>query len=162
MITQERLKEVLHYDPLTGLWTWAQQRGRSPKGTLAGWLSDTTGYLFIRIDRRLVGAHRLAWLYMTGEWPHEVDHKNGSRTDNKWSNLREVTRQQNQQNKCVQSNNKSGLKGASFHKQTGRWRAAIFVAGKQMHLGLFSTPEEAHIAYNIAAKKHFGVYARIS
>jgi hypothetical protein len=119
--------------------------------SVAGGLS-TCGYRRINIDRRLYQAHRLAWLYVHGRWPIvELDHINGVRDDNRLANLREATRAQNNQNLSQRSDNKSGHVGASFHKQTRRWKAQIQVGGQTRHLGLYATPEAAHDAY-LAAK----------
>jgi HNH endonuclease/AP2 domain len=160
-MTQERLKEFLHYDPESGEWTWLPNKhfaGRMRIDRRAG--SKQYGYIDIRFDGVLYKAHRLAWFYMTGILPEKVDHINMKRDDNRWVNLREATNQKNAWNRTVQSNNKIGLKGVSWHKQGSKWRAVIFVEGKQKHLGLWDDPQMAHEAYMAAAKLYHGEFAR--
>ncbi len=162
MITTERLREVLAYDPDTGVFTWRVARGRQSAGAVAGSLNGS-GYLLIRIDRRSYPAHRLAFVYMTGAWPeNEIDHMNLDRADNRFENLREATHSQNMANGRRRSNNTSGLKGAHWRKRNRRWQAQIRVAGRKKHLGYFDTPEEANAAYREAATQHFGKFARAS
>lgn len=110
-ISVERVREVLSYDPLTGIITWAIDMGNQKKGTIAGGMS-TKGYWQIKIDGILYFAHILIWLGMTGEYPiNEIDHKDTNRINNKWENLREATHNENQRNKTLNSNNTSGHKG---------------------------------------------------
>lgn len=116
----------------------------------------------MRLDGKRYLGHRVAWFYMMGEWPVEVDHENLIRDDNRWKNLRPADEFLNKRNTPAYKNNKSGLKGASWHVCSRAWRARIRVAGKEVNLGLFDTPEEANVAYYEAAKKHFGEFARAS
>lgn len=160
-VTQARLKELLRYEPETGVFTWlvAPRRGMFP-GDVAGCWSEPAGWV-IRVDCRLYLAHRLAWLYMTGEWPkNEIDHIDVSRRNNRWANLREATRRQNQANTPKQSNNTSGFKGVSFQRGVNKYRARIKAHGKKMSLGCFDTAEEAHLAYRSAAERIWGEFAR--
>lgn len=114
-----------------------------------------------RFDRRLYTASRLAWLYMTGEWPeNEIDHINLDRSDDRWLNLREATRAQNSFNTPRRSNNMSGAKGAYWHSQHRKWCAHIKIDGELKHIGLFATIDEAAAAYAAAAKLHRGEFAR--
>lgn len=160
MLTVERLRQVLHYDPTTGIFTWLVATARQINaGDIAGSL-DGDGYLAIQIDTRRYKAHRLAWLYVYGVWPiHQVDHKNCRRSDNRVANLREATNQQNSANSSLGRNNSSGFKGV-FCRHNNRWEAAIKVNGKYKSLGCFNTPGDAHTAYEIAAQHHFGEFAR--
>ena len=99
-LTAEWLRAVLDYDPKTGLFHWRIDRGgrKARIGALAGSF-DATGYIQIMIDGKNYKAHRLAWLYVTGNWPiGDIDHLNGERANNRWSNLREATKSINQQN----------------------------------------------------------------
>lgn len=159
MLTAERLRELLKYDPETGLFTWIAFRGsRAPAGGVAG-TKHHSGYLQVKIDGRLYLSHRLAWLYMTGEWPaHQVDHDERDGGDNAWAGLRGASSSQNSANRAVQSNNKLGIKGVNVHR--GMFRAGIQVDGKYKHLGYFQTVAEASAAYAVAAKKYFGEFAR--
>src|SRR6185436_19695973 len=112
-----------------------------------------SGYVAIRVNYVLHYAHRLAWLYVHGDWPPmKLDHVNGNRADNRLHNLRLANDAQNTYNKPAQSNNTSGFKGVSQIKSTGRWRASI----NNQHLGVFSTPQLASDAYEIAALKVHG------
>lgn len=152
-LTQSRLKELLHYDPKTGVFIWKISRGKRKAGSVAGGFSSY-GYVEIRIDTVSYKAHRLAFLFVTGEIPVEVDHINGVRTDNKWVNLRSCTTGENKQNLGgAKSNSKTGLLGSSFHKSSGKYRAAICVDRVITEIGYFATAELAHEAYLKAKAK---------
>ena len=156
MLTAERLRELLHYDPVTGVFTWRLRRGRIMTGSVAGALGSQ-GYVEIRIDYQLHLAHRLAWIYMTGSWPtHTIDHRDLDRGNNTWSNLREATYSQNNCNR--RGRNRTGFKGVRKHGD--RFCAQISVSGVYRHLGVFDTRDSAHAAYVAAAKLRFGEYAR--
>ncbi len=111
---------------------------------------------------KMYKAHRLAWFYMTGEWPpDQIDHIDGDRDNNRLVNLRKATNAQNGANARLSKNNSSGFKGVSFDTSVGRWRASIR-RNRQLHyLGFFNTPEEAHAAYASAAVQLFGEFARM-
>lgn len=160
-LTHDRLKYLVEYNSDTGDFTrLISTSGRSMAGTLCG-DTDSKGYWRLRVDGRRYLSHRLAWFYMTGEWPpSEVDHKNLCRTDNRWSNLRLADAFQNKRNTPAYKNNKSGFKGVSWHTCSHKWRARIRVQGKEVNLGLFDTPEEANLAYKKAALENFGEFAR--
>ncbi len=158
-LTQSRLKELLDYDPETGLFTRRVARGNQRAGDTAGTLIK--GYIAILIDRKPYYAHRLAWFYVYGEWPKdEIDHINRRKADNQIANLREADRSQNMGNQKPSSLSKSGLKGANWRSDTGRWRAKIKLHGRNHYLGYFSTPEEAHATYVKKAQEIFGEFAR--
>ena len=143
-LTIDRLKECLIYVPETGVFTWLVRPGNDKKtnicnakfsGKRAGTI-DTLGYVKIWIDRKQYRAHRLAWLYMTGEWPpHDVDHANMQRDDNRWMNLRSANKSQNGANRSAQINNSTGAKGVTISPNGNAWHARIQVAGKQEYLG---------------------------
>lgn len=149
-ITQARLKELLHYDPLTGIFTWKIQRGPCCIGDIAG-SKHNQGYLTARLDGAAYLLHRLAFLYMTGSFPaDDVDHKNGLRHDNRWENLRSLTRSENNQNIAqARSHNKStGVLGVyPVRNSATSFRAVIKVDGFERHIGCFPTVELASAAY---------------
>jgi HNH endonuclease/AP2 domain len=161
-ITTERLRELLEYDHETGIFTWKLTRnGKAPRKSQAGHISKESGYCLLGIDRRLYRAHQLVWLWETGEWPNsELDHINRNRSDNRFSNLRLATSRQNKVNGPKLSTNTSGFKGVSFNKQRNKWIAQIKVPGKNLALGYFLTPEEAHAVYCEIAKELHGQFAR--
>jgi HNH endonuclease/AP2 domain len=152
-LTPERLREILHYDPATGLFTWRVCRHHRTKiGAIAGCI--TNGYGIIVLDGSIYKMHRLAWAYTYGHWPkNDIDHIDGNGTNNRLLNLRDATRSMNCQNqKRAQKNNKTGLLGVRFRRDNGRYSAQIGVDGKPRYLGLFDTAEAAHAAY-IEAKR---------
>jgi hypothetical protein len=157
-LSQERLKEVLHYDPATGDFTWLVSRHHSRVGRRAGSL-QSNGYVHVKVDCGTYGAHRLAWFYMTGEWPDDqIDHIDRDKANNRWENLRPATNLQNIANRGSWS--KSGFKGV--YKPIGRndYRTEIRINGKRKLLGYFKTPEEAHAVYVKAANDVHGEFAR--
>lgn len=136
MITQERLKELLHYDPDTGFFTWVVSVNRKVKiGDVAGTIGKK-GYVQIQADGKQYKAHRLAFLYMLGYMPeHQVDHKKGVKHDNRWSEIRHVTQICNSQNRKLDARSTSGFVGVGWHKQHRKWRAYIGINGKLIDLG---------------------------
>lgn len=160
-LTQDDLKRVLDYDPATGLFRWRVGRGGRAAGVVAGSL-HSLGYVIIQIDGVLHQAHRLAWLYVKGEWPDcQIDHENLIKSDNRFLNLRPATHGQNRANTgAFLSRNKAGLKGVITRPCGKKFYAMICVRGKKFHLGVFKNPQEAHAAYCAAAVKHHGEYAR--
>lgn len=160
-ITAARLRELVHYSPDTGVLTWIVSYGRARSGAAAG-CRDPSGYWRVQIDGHIYLGHRLAWLYMTGEWPpHNIDHINGDPSDNRLVNLRPATQAENCRNTRLRSNNTSGFKGVYFAKYSQRWAAAIRVDGHLRYLGSFETAEEAHAAYCGAATQFHGEFARL-
>ena len=160
-LTPERLREVLDYNRDTGVFVWAVPTNpRIKVGDVAGCVPER-GYRLVRIDRHPYRAHRLAWLYVYGEWPAvQIDHINGDRADNRLANLREATGAENMQNqRRPQSNNQSGFLGV--RPSGGRWRAAIMVGGRKRYLGCFGTPEKASEAY-VAAKRELHPFSTIT
>lgn len=148
-LTQEELKILFHYDLDTGTFTrLLRTSNKAQVGQIAG-CHSSRGYRVIRVYGKLYPSHRLAWLYVHGEFPAEgLDHINGDKCDNRINNLRLASPSENLQNiRGPFAGNISGLLGASFHKQCNRWSAAIRTKGKRTYLGLFSTPEAAHQAY---------------
>tara|TARA_R110000737_G_scaffold4909_1_gene15897 strand:- start:194 stop:682 length:489 start_codon:yes stop_codon:yes gene_type:complete len=156
MITQEQLKELLHYNPDTGIFSWLNGK---PTGYVVGGLTDR-GYRRIKVCGKLYRAHRLAWLYTNGLFPKDqIDHINGVKDDNRIINLRAATHAENQHNQKIPINNTSGFKGVSWNKIAGKWGSQIYIAGKRKHLGYFTDKVEAHKTYCAAADKYFGKFA---
>lgn len=156
----DRLKSLLAYDAETGAFTWLEPRGGQACGSPAG-CRNRNGYIEITVHRRIHKAHRLAWLYVHGEWPpHEIDHINGDKADNRLANLRPATRAQNVANTALRSDSASGIKGVHWSVASRKWEAQIKLKGKTRHLGLFTNIEEAADAYRCAATECFGDYAR--
>lgn len=153
-LTHERLKELFGYNPETGLFTRLVALAKSSYvGEVAGTL-DPKGYIVLGIDYKLYLGHRLAWFYMTGEWPSKhIDHIDGVRSNNCFANLREASVSENAQNVTKsRKDSKSGFLGVFKHGV--KWTARITINGKTKHLGLFTTPELASEAY-VAAKREF-------
>lgn len=162
----EFLRECLKYNPKTGVLTWLQRPREhfSHQGFHRHWNSrfagkmagcmDSSGYRLIRVwfndQQRQLRGHRIAFALMTGRWPNvEIDHRNGVRSDNRWTNLRESTRQQNCHNLPLYSSNTSGYPGIWYHsgKRRRHWQAFISVNGRRRYLGYHFTAEEAYAAY---------------
>jgi hypothetical protein len=161
-LTQARLRELLHYDPETGEFRWLKRVSRFVRvGSIAGGEHKLGGYSYITMGGRGYPAHQLAWLYMTGKWCRPmIDHHDGNRGNNRWSNLRRATRSENNANRLRQRNNTSGFKGVTLEPTTGKWRARISKDRLRRTLGTFRTPEAAHEAYTAAARRLFGEFAR--
>jgi hypothetical protein len=146
MLTQQELKENLLYNPITGIFIWIKPRKRVKVGNMAGY-KDDEGYIYIRFNKKLYQAHRLAFFYMTGKMPFDIiDHKNNNASDNSWVNLRELDRGKNQQNRIQPSrNNKCGFLGVSPNGK--RFAATIKIEGEHKYLGTFNTPTLASKEY---------------
>jgi len=143
-LTTDRLREMLTYDPTSGIFVWRLNRRRVRAGDIAGSVNHD-GYVRIKVLGAQYFAHRLAWLYMTGEWPiDEIDHKDRKRDNNQWCNLRETDHIGNMQNRVLE--NASGFPGVSLH-QYGGWQSRIRVQGVRKHIGTFESPQDAHKAY---------------
>ena len=174
-ITADALRAALHFEPETGVFTWRGNADRSRSwntryaSTRAGgeWTVPKTGrrYWRVKIGDRLYLAHRLAWLYVHGEWPGQgldIDHINGDGLDNRIANLRLATRSQNIANSKAHRDNATGFKGVSFNREKQKFEAYIYHDGRQRSLGYHDTAEEAHAAYCHAAREVFGEFARSS
>ena len=164
-LTLERLREVLAFDPDTGVFRWmVRLSNRVTIGDVAGCRVRMGGsvYVQIRIGGRLYMAHQLAWFYTNGEWVDLIDHRDLDGENNRLLNLREATPSQNQFNRARQSNNSTGFKGVTFHGASKLYMARITASGKCHLLGYFKTAEEAHGAYAAAAHRLHGEFARLA
>lgn len=146
-LNQSEVQRLLYYDANTGAFTWRVKPCRRIRVGQPAGATNTAGYIVIGISGKLYYAHRIAWFYMTGEWPRQVDHRDGDRSNNAWANLRLATHQQNILNAKLAKNSTSGFKGVSWHRAAGKWSAQIYLNGESKHLGLFTTAEDAHAAY---------------
>lgn len=154
MISYERLHEVLHYDPETGVFKW-KKYGRGRNKDLVAGTKTKYGYIRINIDGNSYMAHRLAWLYTDGYSPeNDIDHKNRVRDDNRRINLREVSRSCNMHNAGLRSDSISGITGVHYFKRTNKWTAEIKINGEKHYLGYFSNKIDAAKARWYAEKKY--------
>ncbi len=144
MISLTEMAKILTYDLNTGRFTYkCKPRAQTEIGDIAGTI-DKEGYRVIKIKNKLYKAHRLAWLFIYGRMPiGQIDHINHNRDDNRIENLRVVNNQENQKNRLINKNNKSGVNGVFWNKLSNKWQARIRVNSKAIHLGLFSTLDEA-------------------
>ncbi len=158
-ITAEHVRERLEYFPSTGVFRWKTNRNSKRVGDVAG--TNVVTAIKIHIAGKVYMAHRLAWLYMTGNFPEDlIDHINLNPLDNRWDNLRAADKRQNAHNCGIRSDNSSGFKGVCWDKRVGKWRADIRLSNTRKHLGMFEDPKAAHDAYVVAAIKYFGEYGR--
>ena len=161
-LTQERLREVISYDPETGEMyrkkCFFKKMANKPAGNVG-----SRGYLQLSVEGNTYPLHRIAWMYMYGKLPDgQIDHIDGNRQNNKISNLRDITQSENLQNlRSAKRSNKVGMLGVSFHAPMGKWKARIKTNGVQTHLGYFNSPEEAHKAY-LAAKRDVHPFGEIA
>ena len=147
------IEDQLTYNPDTGLFKWLEDNHRKKKG----WFSGTdlgNGYLVIKINNKVVRTHRLAWYLMNGAWPkQQIDHIDGNNSNNKLSNLRDVSPAENSQNRRkVRPDSKTGVLGVSYRRE--RYVANIKINGERKCLGTFDTPEQSHQAYLEAKRKY--------
>lgn len=158
--TLEELKERLDYNPETGIFTWKSSRFKTKVGQVAG-AKHSNGYIHICVDGKKYRAHRLAWMFIHGEILDDllIDHRNRIRDDNRIINLRLCNHRSNSFNSKLYSTNSSGYRGVHREKN-GKWRARLSkrINGncREVHLGTYDTPEEAHAVYIAAAIEHFG------
>lgn len=167
-ITQEFLRSSLTYDPETGLFRWKSRDDCNPQwnaqfaGKIAGMVNDKGRiHIGITIDgvTKKFYAHRLAFIYMTGSCPDQVDHRDGHPGNNIWDNLRPATQTQNMQNRTIHANNTSGFKGVSWDRASGKWLAQIRINNRNKNLGRFASAQEAHAAYCSAADTYHREFA---
>lgn len=155
MITQKRLKEILHYDPEAGIFIWLESNGSGVyKYDIAG-SRLSGGYILIEINGERYYSHKLAWFYVHGVWPkEELDHIDHDTSNDRIVNLREVTHKENQKNQSLAKNNTSGVTGVSWYKPLMKWVTYISVNGKPVTLGYFNDWFEAVCSRKSANNKH--------
>lgn len=169
--TREDFIKALDYNPDTGVFTWKPRTADDGPhyktfntvwaGKVAGFPRSENDYLIIGFRRRSFYAHRIAWLITYGEWPSLVDHANGIRDDNRISNLRLASFEQNCWNTPKNRNNTSGYKGVT-KTGSGKWQAKVCYRGKTYCFGSYETPEQAHKVREREAKRLHGEFARSS
>ena len=159
MVTQEFLKAVLNYDQDTGIFTWKVSPARQVfSGDIAG-TKRKDEYIQIKVDNELILSHRLAWIYMYGYLPKYIDHINGQRDDNRITNIREVSNQQNSLNSKISKNNTSGIKGVYWDKNRNKWAVRLFVNGKCKFFKRFDDMDLAKLVIEEVRNKYHGKYA---
>jgi len=159
-LTQAILKEYLHYNYLTGIFTWIKKPSQKTNiSDVVGCLSKKDHYIRIKFKGHLYLAHRLAWLYIYGVWPKTgLDHEDTIGNHNWISNLREATKVQNSYNVGVSKRNTSGFAGVHPSRSGRKWHAVIRYNKKPRFLGSFNTPEEAAAQYQLFAEKIHGEF----
>lgn len=158
-LTAERLRGLLKYDPGTGVFTWLVNRYGAKIGDIAG-KGDGHGYMKISIGGRHYKAHRLAVLYMTGEWPaQQIDHIDRDKVNNRWLNLREATHAQNMRNRGPRRDSVTGVPGVTWHAGASKWQVHAWAGGKNRYFGLFVDFEAAVAARKAVASTLFGEFA---
>lgn len=157
MITQERLKHLVRYNPETGVFTALKSRGVNVKcGDVLGTLNK--GYLRFAIDGKNYPAHRLAFLYVYGVSPKEIDHINGIKNDNRIINLRKCTRSQNTGNTGLRSTNTSGERGVYWDKSREKWYVQVCINGNKKQFGRFTDFDKAVLVARQARMDSFGEF----
>ena len=155
-LTQEHLKELLDYNSDTGVFVWNKPSSNRVRiGSIAGSI-NSYGYRTIRIDGKQYMAHRLAWMYMNGDFPYcQIDHIDHNRENNRIANLRDVSRSSNLENQIKpKSNNSTGYLGVSFYKERKKFAAQIQIKGKKKLIGYFENAQDAHDAYVAKKRAH--------
>lgn len=158
-ISHERLLELVHYDPETGLMKWLRPTSNRVKAGHRAGSQAKNGYWQIKLDGKVYNFHRVAWFYVTGVWPDRwIDHENRDTADNRFANFRLSTISQNAGNMKRRVDNSTGFKGVQ--RKRNKFSAEVRCNGVRHRLGVFNTPEEAHAAYFAAAQRLFGDFAR--
>ena len=162
-MTYEEAHKYFIYCRVRGVLFNRIDRPGAKAGAMAGWIDKTHGYTFIKFRGKAYRSHNVIWLMETGSFPDgEIDHKDINRSNNRISNLRDVTRSQNTMNRNKQANNSTGIIGTAYHKRDKVFTAYINRDGKRHHLGYFPTLQKAADARKAAEKELFGVYAHQS
>jgi HNH endonuclease len=158
-LTREQVSELLSYDPQTGVFIWKKSRGGKRAGDVAGSI-NTNGHRLISINERRYVAHWLAWLMHHGVWPHkEIGHRDRNPDNNRISNPRLATRQENCRNGSGRHGGSSKFRGVSRASGGKKWKAYLRLDGKQRYIGRFESEIDAAHAYDAAARTHYGEFA---
>lgn len=158
MNENDAIRQALIYDPNTGIFRFRVKKGNRIAGKVAGNVCNLSGYVQISVDGKNSRAHRLAVLLMTGAWPdRKVDHIDGNRANNAWSNLRLVTDWEN----AVNTGRKHRDLPRGVYPKRNRWRALLMHKGKNITVGTFDTVEEAQEAWRRVAKELRGEFVRL-
>ena len=156
-LNAETVRQIFDCDPETGRLTWRVYRPKCPIGAEVGTLHHK-GYRRVLYNWRSYGVHRIIWLYVYGEWPKDqIDHINGIRDDNRITNLREATNQQNQWNRPVKKGATTGIKGVRRHQKG--FQVSVQKDGREQYIGYYSDAEVARAAYR-SAIAHRGEFRR--
>lgn len=159
MLTQTKLQELLRYNPDNGVFTWNISKPGCAFGKKVGCvLSD--GRIQIMLNYKKYLAHKLAFLYMEGSCPDEVDHKDTNPTNNAWENLRAATHSQNMMNRKVMSHSETGVKNVRFRKDRNTYVVSLVVDGKRRIMGSRKNLQDANLLAIDSRNKHHGEYAR--
>lgn len=155
MIDHDYVINTYDYNEKTGIFTYKKSAGCRKAGDIVGWVDGSNGikYLITKVNRKKVRLHRLAFFYVNGYWPNQIDHINGDGTDNRICNLREVFGNENNRNIRILKNNKSGLHGVSWHKRFCKWQAQITIYKQIEYLGRFDSFFEACCARKSAERR---------
>ena len=159
MITQQELKELLHYNPETGIFTWKVSTARRVSSGDVAVTKRKDGYIQIKLNNELILSHRLIWIYMYGYLPKYIDHINGQRDDNRIINIREVSNQQNSLNSKISKNNTSGIKGVYWDKSRNKWTVRLAIDGKGKFFRRFDDIDLAKLVIEEVRNKYHGKYA---
>jgi len=158
LVSYEYLKSILKYDPENGIFTWLVSRGGTKIGDIAG-STGSHGYVHIQICRKIYKAHRLAFLYMKGDWPeYAIDHINGIKNDNRFCNLREASCSDNQKNRGVRKHSTTGVTGVYLNKITGKYYPYIMIDDKNAYPKCDGTYDDAVRVRKEAEIKHYGEF----
>ena len=157
-LTLERLHELLHYNPLTGYFTRKRSFYRGKAGSVVGYTCPR-GYVQISVDAVSYRAHRLAFFFMTGQWPTLIDHINRNRSDNRWANLRETTHVHNSMNMGHVGRATTGVRNVSFNRKRNNYEVKLRCKGKNIFIGVFNELELADLVAQMAREKYFKEFA---
>lgn len=147
-LSQDKLKSIFEYEPVTGILRWKEARSNMIKGSIAGSIHPS-GYKVVTIESESYKLHRIIWIMLFANIPDGfyIDHINGIKFDNRLENLRLATNSQNQQNRPAPKNSSSGYRGVTWHKQMQKWMARICHNGKRTTIGFYDNAEDAYEAY---------------